>query len=503
MGPRRVIPWVPIAACVLFATPASGTLTEGILDLLRPGSRTLVGEEGVDPFLSPMDDQTGWWSHMGLAGSGRSRIEYRLSDPAASNALRGTHLRGQEVSWLTSAQGWRLGMPWSIAARLRRPDDRAGFETRSASLQVDRAGSTAELGLRVSARPGLTVQATSPVWEHPSGAMRSQGGAGLRWEIVERVALQGSWERTRLPEELASNVHGNPIVASLNWEMERLQLDGRIRLLGSLVAEVSANRTRSRAIEERDVAPMYQIDPRGSSTLEQTSFYWGPPRKARLLLRWSHSEADIAANLLWGGQQFGQINYGRVNVHSYLAAIESFRGPGARSILEVEWVQARGRARGEAESWPFTTTLVDLLGQRRIYKAVAEAEWLRWHGGIEHRIGKSVRMREGVEWIDAFPHATLESWSPAVLVFGKLDAQTEPLDVRRVQLAAVSLGMSARWGSTWFDLGLEQFVFGRSFKSPRIDESTEPPGDVPAASAHATGRIPGLTRLRLALSRSY
>src|SRR5881409_562303 len=57
--------WVAIllvAALMVSAFRMAGAETGGeVFDLLQPGSRPAVGIGG-DPFLSPLEDATGWWS---------------------------------------------------------------------------------------------------------------------------------------------------------------------------------------------------------------------------------------------------------------------------------------------------------------------------------------------------------------------------------------------------------------------------------------------------------
>src|SRR5437867_9836073 len=83
LGPRQVmrVAATLVATLLVSAFLEAKAETGGeIFDLLQPGSRPAVGVGG-DPFLSPLDDATGWWSEFDWAAGRSLRVEGYASQP--------------------------------------------------------------------------------------------------------------------------------------------------------------------------------------------------------------------------------------------------------------------------------------------------------------------------------------------------------------------------------------------------------------------------------------
>ena len=237
--------------------------------------------------------------------------------------------------------------------------------------------------------------------------------------------------RPRL-DQLSSTLYGEPIGLSTNLVLESQRLDGRCALGFGVALEGALARARWVPVDAPDAALTYHLSPSGTSALDQLGLRWRS-RPVAALVRWTQFTPDLAGDLAWGGQSFGGIDYARATLESWLAGLET-QGHGCRSLAEVEHVRLAVRARGELESWPFTSTLVDLLGQRSIFRATGSVEWERWHLAHERPLGRRARGRAGAEWIEIRPAAEIESWRPAFLVFGKTDDRVDVLSVDRVRL---------------------------------------------------------------------
>ncbi|HEY2954030.1 MAG TPA: hypothetical protein VGK89_02130 [Candidatus Eisenbacteria bacterium] len=505
--PRRIRARA-LALALLLVWASGARAAPGVRSLLEPGSRAAPGLGG-DPFRSPLRDECGWWSEPGFAAGPEVRLQSFASEPLTSRATRGGgSLRFGETSWRLLGATRVAGRPLALAGQLSAPRWTGTLAAAGGELRFSGAGSRAEAGLRVNdLLPGLSAQAAGPLWIEGGGRQAASLGAGLRYRPRTWLAAQASWQAARMPEALTSDLYGEPLAASLNLRSEQRRLDARLVVRPGLALESSVARTRYAPNAARTPALRYEVMPAGTSRMDQASAEAGLGRGLEALARWTRSGFELAGDALWGGERFGQLNYADATLESRLVALEARTRRGGRWLLDAERVRARARARFVLESWPFTSTLVDLLGLRRIGRLNAEVEWHRFHAGIDRPVGAAGRAQLGLAWYDVAPAGSVESWRPLFLVFGRTDDRTDRLGFRRAQLAAVSLGGTWRLGGIESAIALEQFVFAKAFSVPVNPAAPASPSGDPAGAAGAfTGGAqargwPGGTRVEFSLSR--
>lgn len=326
----------------------------------------------------------------------------------------------------------------------------------------------------------------------------------MRFRAGNWATAQAAWSVSHRPDELRSSLKGEPLSASLNLRSEQLRGDARVRLPARIALELSAGGERYRPGSPRRPVPEYQMGPGGSSTSGQLSLEWAIAGASRVLVRHTRGKLDLEGETSWGGERFGQLNYARADLRSWLAATDARVGPATRLLLDVEHARADGVARGVLETWPFTTGIEDLLGLRRIGRAKMDAAWNRAHAGVERTLGRgSGRLQLGASWFDLAPTGSVESWRPAFLVFGRADYRVERLSIHRAQLAAASLGLDWRLGSVECGLAVEQFVFAKAFQTAAPPAATGGTPAPPASPAVGHGGWPGGTTFELSLGRSF
>lgn len=464
--PRFVLSRVPLLLlaplAVAFparaAAPAAGS-PPGVFDLLQPGSRASLGLGG-DPFLSPLDDEVGWWSEVRPRGVGRAWIEASAGEPVAlgDGAEEGV-VGHNEFSWGVAGEGRLAGRRWVALGRLWRPQWATAWNASSGLVRVDGSRSRFELGVRAPRVAwGITAQATAPVWSAEGAAFPEGARAGLRLEAGGRLAVQGEWGGGPLPGGLRSTLYGAEWAAALNCRVTPARADVRARLLPWLAIEGTRLRTRYDPVAPRTDEFVYQIAPSGSSARDEAGVVVGRGAPWRGLFRWTEIRAELAGEASWGGQRFGLLNYARGSLTSRLVALELRGARGARAILESEWVHGSATGRARFETWPFTSTVVDLLGPRRIYKGELSARWWRAHAAVGAPLGSRADGRLGLTWYEISPRGTLLSWSPAFLTFGQTNLSRADLGVESVRLLAVSLGFGRRVGSLEAGIQIEQLV---------------------------------------------
>ena len=484
-----------LAAVIVIAAGDAGADPRGPLDLLRPGSQAAVGLGG-DPFLSPLRDDVGWWSDLRLDGRPGSIAEIETSRPADLGA--GSGFESRQARWSATALGNLARVSWTAGIGLDEPRWDGVWVGGPGALSLRGSGPAATGGIRLDVLPSLSWQLTG---SGGSGdGERSSLAAGVRWGDRSRSIVQASWQRARRSDELNSSLYGEPIALSTHLSQESERLEGRWAAPWGIALEGAAARTRWLPREAAVSAAEYRFEPAGASDLNQLAVTWSAPR-VRALARWTRVDVDLEGTLSWSGQSFGGLDRARIDLESWLLAIDAATARGSRFLFEVERPKLDARARAYLESWPFTSTLVDLLGQRRIVRLDGTADWSRWHLAHERPWGRATRSRIGLEWIDARPRGRMESWRPAFLVFGKADDHLDRLSVERAQLAVVSLGASRRIARFDLSLGVEQCVMARVKESGPPAASSGDPAALGAAAARSEEGIG--TRLRFTTSTRF
>jgi hypothetical protein len=489
-----------LALCTVLALrPASAQLApEGVLQLLQPGSRP-AWCTGSDPFLSSLRGETGWWAS--VAPSGRSYgVEARARVPLTEDATRDRgSLSESETACNLSWDGRLRGRPWAATARIASPRWEGAFRDGGARFQFDGAAMGAELGLRVAdVVPGLALQATAPAWQNRDA--RRFLRAGLRYAPRFPLALQASIGSGRTPETVRSSYSDIGWEASLNVASIDRRFEAEVRLPARITLEGALWRADYEEDEPRDAAPVYHLAPGGRTDLHQVGARWRSAGGWGAMARWSEGRLDGRAAASWGGQRFGQLNYARAVLRARLVGAELPIGRRARLLLEEEHGHVDGQGRGNFETWPFTSTVIDLLGPRRIARADVALDWERVQLGFERGAGRASRWGLGLGWYDLRPQATLESWSPAFLVFGRTNERFDRLAWKRAQILNVSLGGKLRYGATGLHVQLQQIL---PLHVEKYASASQPAGGGPGVPSGTPGSsrhdCPSGTSLALAV----
>jgi hypothetical protein len=491
-------------AIASLARPVSAESGDGLLGILDPGSRSELGLGG-DPFLSPLDDDVGWWASGRRLGAAWMEVDVTASIPVTRAWTRGHgNLSSYEPSWTLARSQKFLGRGWLLWSELSSPRwDRAW---QGGSNGFDLYGSTTRLqiGTRITdLLPGLTTQFTVPVWESEDETRGSRFNLGLRYDLMQRLRVQGTWGRCEHPELLRFDLEGEPWGVSMNLTSDDRRFNGRLLLPLGFDVEGSFARTDFGAKRARDVSPAYHFAPGGRFEGGDAALLWRQTRGYRFLYRWTRKSIDSYGKFSWGGQSFGNLNYVRGALESHLVGAQGRMGKQWRWLLDYERTQLRGESRGQIETWPFTTTLIDLLGPRYTGKAVLDARWTRVHSGLEAKWHDDMVGRLGVSWYQVVPDAHLDTWRPAFLVFGRADEKRTELSVAELQLAAVSVGWRLGFAGFDWDFAIRQFVPVHTERAAHSTPGEPSPSDedTPSTSPSHGWKWPGGTLFEFTLMR--
>lgn len=111
---------------------------------------------------------------------------------------------------------------------------------------------------------------------------------------------------------------------------------------------------------------------------------------------------------------------------------------------EVELIKISGEGKGHIETWPFTPTLEDLLGQRLYFRLNGEAEILRL--GLEYHCPEfhflSLSTRSSIDYLSIRPSGKAATWNPVFLIFGIKNLEKYFLKYQRIDGVILRLGFS-------------------------------------------------------------
>lgn len=147
---------------------------------------------------------------------------------------------------------------------------------------------------------------------------------------------------------------------------------------------------------------------------------------------------------------------------------------------EVEVVRITGEGKGHIQTWPFTPTLVDLLGQRLYFRLNGEAEILRL--GLEYHRPEfgflSLGTRSSIDYLSIRPSGKAVTWNPVFLVFGITNLKEYFLKYQRIDGLLLRLGFGRRFKNLSLNYNFFQFIPIHT-KTRNIDEEKSN-GNTPA-----------------------
>ncbi len=449
---------------------------------LQPGGAR-SGDALPDAFRSAFDDRDGWWSLARPLTDPELRVDYTNDEPVTRRLTGGegfAHDRRLE-SALAGPLGRLPGRWWGELNYESIDLQTAGDATNSGTLLYGRGQALSGALRFFQPGPGLTLQFSAPLW-HDGPMDRRVLGAGVRLQPADVLHLQVARTRTLSDLEFEGQVLEEPIPFDLNFAEDAWHVDIRLAPWRWLSLEGNWREAEYEPQDEPGPGRQYEFTPGGRDRIRAAGFHLTPWRDHTFLLRYQELELDLDAGIHWGGQQFGWLTYGMGFQHSRLAAGRWHPSPSTRWQIELEAVDLDVKGRAKIESWPFTDTVIDLLGVRQIFWGHAEVKWRRLTA-LRDFEALGGRWRVGTSWFRIHPEAVAETWRPAVLVFGQADFREYELTVTRLDLVSLLLETTVPAGPVDLSLSVQQFVYGSSVESARDPDESDPPDDPPEERA--------------------
>jgi hypothetical protein len=488
---------------LLVANPAvvCGQVAGLVLRGFQPGSAT-VDDALPDAFGSPFADHDGWWSAVRPVLEPEVRARYTNDEPFTRRMTGGDLLaHDRRLVWDLTGTVPRTGGRLHGAVGWEDQDLRTEINGSKSGAQLRGTGKIARAALRYEWRkPGLTFQISHPVW-HDGPVAGLETGAGLRFEPAAWLGLQVVRTRSLNDQRLAVRILEEPMPMVTNLAEDAWQADARLKPRPWLSLEGSWRQGQNEPRTPVTDAFEYQFMPGGKTEVRGATIRLGLRDAHEVVLRYRDIAFDLDAGLHWGGQQFGWLTYGDGFERSRLL---SWRWRTARATqVQVEWetLDFEGKLRASIESWPFTETVVDLLGVRQTGQGALVVDGNRVTGSVEFGLARA-RFRVGSSWIRLHPQGAMATWRSAFLAFGRADYRFDEMRVERADLVSLLVEARLPAGRWELELSLQQFLYGHVVEWSAEGETSAPSAPAgPDQTLPPDSGWPGGTYLRAGIVR--
>ncbi len=156
-------------------------------------------------------------------------------------------------------------------------------------------------------------------------------------------------------------------------------------------------------------------------------------------------ENDIIGRFYKSQQSFGKLTKSIEFSEEYSPGISYLSGHHSIGV-NFDWGQGHFNNRGHIESWPFTTTWIDLLGLRYNFKSNIKYRFKRFH--IKYKFYKgdwTISANASYEILK--PSGETRTWEPLFLVFGIQNLKIYDLSYTSLDGIYLGLKLSKRFGN--------------------------------------------------------
>jgi len=453
---------VPIAALAvaLWSVTAAGQVPGTMLGVLMSGGADASGVL-PDAFRSSVSRDGGLWSVCPAVGGPAVELERRHLEPLTRRLTAG---EGAAFDRTTTARylhplayrAWDV----QLGASLSRADASSWADGVDGATRLDHEGSVLGVSLRAhNRRLGLEILAVGPLARTASGLPGERTGGAVRFAPDRRLVLQASHGLEASRAGLGGRVIDDPVAFDLNAGQRTWRAGIAAGPWRRLACDLAWTDTTIDPLDEITDAHRYELSPtsahtgwRGAATMDLGAGH-------DVVLGLAEKETEVEAGACWGGQKFGWLNYLESRLRTRILGWRWASRGSWRIQTEWEWSRLEARARAKVESWPFTSTVVDLMGIKQIAYGELELDWDRV-SCLYARESAGTSLSLGGAYYRISPRARLETWQPAFLVFGRTDYRLREWDVTRIDLGALLLKAEVGLGTGGaLLLSLQQFLW--------------------------------------------
>jgi len=191
------------------------------------------------------------------------------------------------------------------------------------------------------------------------------------------------------------------------------------------------------------------------------------------------------ADLYFDDVQYGKLIRFNLKMTSFDAQVTQPFGDNHFIGMGIQHTNYTLEGKVRIETWPFTETIIDLLGIRQIGNANARLTIDRYsaHYNYTGKVGFGVK----TEFYNLYPMAISQTWRPAFLVFGVTDLKNHELSYRRLTAMQVTFQTSFRFlSSIRVRYQLSQVIPLSVKEKNETKEPEQPAQEKPASTTNKT-----------------
>jgi len=155
--------------------------------------------------------------------------------------------------------------------------------------------------------------------------------------------------------------------------------------------------------------------------------------------------------------------------------------------------------RGHVDSWPFTSTLIDLLGMRGYFKGEIKADIKKYSILYHMNIRDKSKINFKCDYFAIYPEGYLLTWRPAFLVFGVADLKRHAVDIEYIRLLSLQMFYDLSISGINIHLSLHQYI---PISTKKTTDREQTPVK-PAVQSGTKGKSNGGTSISLTLSYDF
>jgi len=231
----------------------------------------------------------------------------------------------------------------------------------------------------------------------------------------------------------------------------------------------------------------YVLNPGGEGDKWRISAIVNLQKRLKFILSSEQETFDSYGRFYYNDLQFGKITRFKFDKIDYffrlyyqLSNFHTINGG-------YGWIDFDGTTKGHIESWPFTSTLIDLLGSRAYFRTSGDLLLTNVIFGYQYSQMDLFKFGINLKYINIKPDGNLFTWKPAFLVFGVEDLNSYFVKYKTIDGLILKLGSTYRFKkiNVYFSFG--QFIPVFLKKREEVTEKPKLPSEESIGRKKADG----------------
>jgi hypothetical protein len=308
------------------------------------------------------------------------------------------------------------------------------LECETRSLETCYAHPLSALNLDLGASLGVSEYA---------GEGRLSGGLSAWYQPLPEVSLGGYVSSLHQRWDVLLQIEDETIDLPIGYRLPGFGLQLKLRDLWrlSLLGEVRFSSLKGISA----ASDKFRLEPRGELSTCCLSSRAELSPTVGFSFGWSTSSVDTEGELYDLDQKFGNVSAGDLSWERLECRLDFQPWSRHRLVAFLVRENLSVTLRGRLESWPFTPTLIDLLGQRFYFRG--DGRVIVDLTGLAYSFDRSpnLEVEADFRWLALYPRAQISTWNPQVFGFGITNLKRYCLKYERVNAINLSFGVTKSW----------------------------------------------------------